>query len=191
MSKRLFSIVMVSAMTLLATTATQAADAFEVDGGHSNVLFRVKHMGVSNFYARFDKIEGKFQVDAADPAATMIDITVHADSVNTKMGKLDAHLKSPDFFSVKEFPTITFKSKSAKAGDDGKIEVTGDLTLHGVTKSITVEVEPTGSGQSPWGGEMAGFECIFKIKRSDYGMEFMLDKLGDEVKLIVSMEGKR
>jgi polyisoprenoid-binding protein YceI len=176
---------------LLPAVAAQAADPYKVDVGHSNVIFRVKHLGVSNFYGRFNEIEGQFLIDPANPAASMIDISVPTASVDSKIEKLDSHLKSADFFSAKEFPKITFKSKSVAAGKDGMLAVTGDLSLHGVTKTITVNVEPTGAGKDPWGNERAGFECIFNIKRSDYGMKFMLDKLGDDVRLIVSMEGIR
>ncbi len=175
---------------LLAPQAVWAADAFKVDGGHSNVIFRVKHMNAAFFYGRFNDMSGTFLVDANDPAQSSIDITVKADSVDAKMNKLNEHLKSADFFSVKEFPTITFKSKSFAKGDEGKLKVTGDLTLHGVTKEITVDIEPTGPVSGPR-GEGAGFEAFFSIKRSDYGMNFMPDQLGDDVRLIVSIEGRR
>lgn len=176
---------------VFAAPAALAAEPFNVDPGHSNVIFRVKHLGISNFYARFNKISGTFSFDDADPAKGSINIEVEAASVDTKMEKLDAHLKSADFFSVNEFPTISFKSTAIAAGEDGKLKVTGDLTLHGVTKSIAVEVERTGEGPGMPGETRAGFETVFNIKRSDYGMNFMLDKLGDDVRIIVSMEGIR
>ncbi len=174
----------------LLAPAAQAADTYQVDTGHSNVIFRIMHLNISPFYARFDKISGSFKLDDADPAKSSIDIAVDAETVNTKMEKLNEHLRSSDFFSVKEFPKITFKSTKVEAGDEPKtFKVTGDLSLHGVTKSITVTVEKTGETTVPRAGQRCGFETFFTIKRSDYGMDYMLDMLGDEVKLIIGMEG--
>jgi polyisoprenoid-binding protein YceI len=166
-----------------------AAESFKVDPVHSNVIFRIKHLDVSFFYARFKEITGTFNFD--EP--TGIAIEVKPESVDTKSEKLDTHLKSADFFNVKEFPTISFKSTAIKpvADKEGTYEVTGDLTLHGVTKPLTVTLEKSGMGADPWGGQRCGFEVLFTIKRSDFGMNFMLDKLGDEVRLTVSVEGSK
>jgi len=181
---------MVLACGVLAPAAL-AADAYKVDGGHSNVIFRIKHLNAAWFYGRFNEISGTFLVDDADASKNVIDIEVKAESVDAKMDKLNEHLKSADFFSVREFPTISFKSTAISKGEEGKIKATGNLTLHGVTKEIGVELEPTGPVSDPRGGQRAGFEAIFTIKRSDYGMNFMPEQLGDEVRLIVSIEGKR
>jgi polyisoprenoid-binding protein YceI len=176
---------------LLAAPLAQAADAFKVDTGHSNVIFRIKHLNAAWFYARFNEISGTFLLDNDDPSKSSIDIAVKAESVDTKMEKLNQHLRSADFFSAKEFPTISFKSTSIEKGEEGKLKATGNLTLHGVTKPITIDLEPTGPVSDPQGKQRAGFETIFTIKRSDYGMVFMSEMLGDEVRLIVSMEGTR
>jgi polyisoprenoid-binding protein YceI len=166
-----------------------AADAYEVDAVHSAVVFKVKHLGVSNARGRFNAISGSIAIDDADPSKSAIQIEVKADSVDTANAKRDQHLKSPDFLSVKEFPTISFKSKSVKKLPDGKYEVAGEFTLHGVTKSVTVKVEKTGSGKSPvGGGELAGYETIFTIKRSDYGMKNAIPAIGDEIELTISIE---
>lgn len=182
-------------LTAPAPAAARAADAFKVDAVHSAVVYRIKHMDVSYHYGRFDQVEGTFLLDKDNPSASVISITVPVDSVNSGNGGRDGHLKKADFFSVKEFPTITFKStKVAAKGESGgypAFEVTGDLTLHGVTKPVTVEVRHTGQGKGQK-GEVAGLETTFTIKRSDYGMNFMVGKgLGDDVTITVSLEGGR
>jgi polyisoprenoid-binding protein YceI len=163
---------------------------YTIDGVHSAVIFKVGHLGVSYTWGRFDSIEGtlKFR-DSGEGAA--ISVTVNADSINTGDAKRDGHLKSPDFFSTKEFPTITFKSTSWKKAGDGAYEVTGDLTLHGVTKSVTIPVTKVGEGKDPWGGFRVGFDGALKIKRTDYGMNKMIGAAGDEVTLHIGIEGMR
>jgi polyisoprenoid-binding protein YceI len=173
-----------------APSAQPAADlvAYKVDPVHSTALFRIKHF-VSMSYGRFDKLDGKVNWDSAAPEKSSVELTIDAASVNTADPKRDEHLKSPDFFSVKEFPTVTFKSKSVKKKEAGKLEVTGDLTLHGVTKPVTAEVELVGEGDTmPQMGYRAGFETKFQIKRSDFGMKTYLPGLGDDVTIVVSLE---
>jgi len=163
---------------------------YKIDGVHSAVIFKVGHLGISNTWGRFDSIEGtlKFR-DSGEGAA--IDITVNADSINTGDAKRDGHLKGPDFFSTKEFPTITFKSKSWKKTGGATYDVTGDLTLHGVTKSVTIPVSKVGEGKDPWGGYRIGFDGVLKFKRTDFGMNKMVGPAGDEVTLHIGIEGMR
>jgi polyisoprenoid-binding protein YceI len=179
-----------AALTVVASEAVLSADeGFKVDPVHSTAIFGIKHQGVAYSYGRFEKIEGTFNIDAAKPEASSIDVTIDADSLSTANGKRDGHLKSGDFFSVKEFPKATFKSKSFKKAGEGKYEVTGDLTIRGQTKPMTVTVEDTGraAGQK---GEVAGVRSIFTFKRSEFGMNFMMGKgLADDVEMIVSLEG--
>lgn len=167
----------------------RAAETFKVDATHSSVVFRVKHMGVSYTYGRFNDVAGAFSIDEGHPAESGFDITVKSASIDTESDSRDNHLRSPDFFNVKQFPEITFKSKSVKKS--GEIyKVTGDLTLLGVTKSITIDVEHIGTAEHPRSGNaISGVETVFTIKRSDYGMTYGLGGVGDEVKLMVSLEG--
>ena len=166
-----------------------SAAQYVVDTAHSSVIFGVTHMNSSRFYGRFNKTTGNFSYDESDPTKSKFDIEIDADSVDTAFEGRDKHLKSPDFFNVKQFPTITFKSKSLqKKGDSWKLK--GDLTLHGATKEIEADFEWIGTGEFR-GDKKGGFEAIFKIKRSDYGMTFMNGPLGDEVKIIVSLEGNQ
>lgn len=162
---------------------------YEVDGVHSSVVFGVQHAGVSRFYGRFNKMAGQFSFSESDPTKARFEIEVDADSVDTASDGRDKHLKSPDFFSVKQFPKITFKSKSLeKSGDAWKLK--GDLTLHGVTKLIEADFEWIGVGEMQ-GTKKGGFEATFKFKRSDFGMSNHLGGIGDDVKVIVSLEGNQ
>jgi polyisoprenoid-binding protein YceI len=142
----------------------------------------------SNFYGRFNDIKGSFTV--SDEGAGAVDITIRADSVDTNSEKRDGHLKGPDFFSVKQFPTIKFRSEELVSKDGKRYQATGTLTLHGVSKEITVDLERVGSGNA-MGAYRTGFEGSFTISRSAYGMNWRPEALGDDVKLIVAIEGTR
>ena len=168
---------------------TEAHD-YEIDGVHSAILFKVSHMGISNTWGRFDSIGGSLKFgDGA--SANAIDITVKAGSINTGNADRDAHLKSPAFFSAKEFTTITFKSKSWNKTGDKSYDVTGDLSLHGVTKSVTLAVTKVGEGKGPRGMLRVGFDAVLKLKRTDYGMKQFVGAAGDEVTLHIAIEGMR
>lgn len=184
---RLHSLIAVLVLTIAGSLA-HAADTFKVDPVHAFVAFRIKHLDVSYSYGRFNNPTGTVTWDSADPTKSSINIEVKTDSVDTDNEKRDAHLKGPDFFDAKQFPTISFKSTAIKAAGENKFEVTGDLTLHGVTKSITINLDKTGEKQTQM-GYRAGWETMFKIKRSDYGMTNMVGPVGDEVDLVVSIEG--
>jgi polyisoprenoid-binding protein YceI len=158
----------------------------KVDAVHSSVIFRIKHLNVSWFYGRFTDVSGTVTLDEAKPAESSVEFDIKTESVDTHDAKRDKHLKSSDFFSATEFPSIHFKSKSVMKDKD-HYQVDGELTLHGVTKPLSVSVEPSGSGDTPM-GHRAGYETTFTVKRSDFGMGGMLDALGDEVRVTVSVE---
>jgi polyisoprenoid-binding protein YceI len=171
--------------------AAPAADTttWKVDGVHSSVVYRVKHMGVANFWGRFNEVKGTFTFDPAAPDAATFDIEIPAESIDSNNGNRDKHLEGPDFFNVKQFPTITFKSKSVKKAGDA-FELAGDLTLLGVTKPVTAKLEHIGTAETPRGPK-TGFDATFTIKRSDFGMNYGVSEgaLGDEVTIIVAIEG--
>ena len=170
-------------------TAALADNGYKVDPVHTSSIFGVKHNGVSNFYGRFNKAGGSFNIDAADPSKSFIDITIDTESVDTANAGRDKHLKSGDFFSAAEFPVMTFKSKSFKKSGENTYDVTGDLTIRGKTKEVTVSVTDTGRGKAR-NGEVAGFETKFNIKRADYGVSFMVGPgLSDDVMILFSAEG--
>lgn len=165
-----------------------AADTYKVDPVHSSVVFSIKHAGVTDFLGSFNELNGTVVFDAADPSKSMVELTVPVESVDSRHPKRDAHLKSKDFFNAEKFPSVTFKSTKVEGrGDDFK--VTGDFTLLGVTKSITVDFKRGPEGKGMQGETRGGGQTRFTIKRSDYGMTFMPDALGDEVSLIISVEG--
>jgi polyisoprenoid-binding protein YceI len=168
--------------------AGMAANTYKVDKAHSSVIFRIKHMNVNYFQGRFDDITGTFSLDDQNPSASNFDLKITSDSVDTAIPKRDQHIKSPDFLNSRQFPTITFKSKSVTKSGNDTFDVEGDLTLHGVTKPVTVKVERTGTAQGGPGGSRVGIEAIFNIKRSEFGMTNMLQALGDDVRLTINIE---
>ena len=168
---------------------TDAADTYEIDTAHSMIIFRAKHNGITYNYGRFNEFTGKITMDA-DGSNNTVEFEVKAASVDTGNEKRDQHLRSSDFFSAKQFPVITFKSTevSAKEGKKDVLEVTGDLELHGVKKSITVDVEITGRGQGRQGESLIGFESTFTINRSEFGMTYGMGSVGDDIRITVSIE---
>lgn len=195
--RRNFATVAVFAgMTLLTGVSSGApdADTYKVDGVHSTAIFRVKHMDASYAYGRFDEVTGTFTIDEKAPERCAFNVQVAAGSVDTNNPKRDQHLKGPDFLNAKQFPTIAFKSKTVKKAGKDTYEVVGDLTLHGVTKPVTVTIETVGPIKKPLpmgGGYAAGFEAHLTLKRSDFGMVGMVGPVGDEVRAIISVEGAR
>ncbi|NUM55008.1 MAG: YceI family protein [Candidatus Hydrogenedentes bacterium] len=188
MFRSMLSAILVFAFLFGAVSAF-AADTYEIDAVHSNYLFRVKHLGVSYTYGRFNESSGKFTIDSADSSKNSIEIEVKTDSIDTANAGRDKHLKGPDFFNTVEFPTMTFKSTSFKKKDDGKYDVTGDLTIHGVTKSVTASAEFVGSGKGMKGEQRAGWDATLVINRADFGMNYMPDGIGTEVTLTIAIEG--
>lgn len=171
--------------------SSNAADTYVIDGSHSAIVFRIKHLGVSYAYGRFNDISGEVVWDDANPEASTLNIQVKTESVDTASEKRDQHLRSPDFFSAKEFPVSSFTSTSVEKISNTTYKVTGDFQLHGVTKQVTADLEYIGDGKDPWGGHRAGFETTITIKRSDFDMTTYIDNggLGDDVRLIIAIEG--
>jgi len=164
-----------------------------IDGSHSNASFTVKHMMITNVRGDFTKLEGKVSFDPAKPEATRIEAVIDVASISTREEKRDGHLKSPDFLDAEKFPTITFKSKSVKTkGSD--LAVTGDLSIHGVTKEIVLEVEqPSAPSTDPFGNVRVGATATTKIKRDDFGLTWnaALEAggvlVGNEVKITIDI----
>ena len=180
-----------SVLVLSCAAPTFAADNSKVDPVHSSSAFRIIHAGAAPFWGRFNEPNGTFTLDESDPTKSSFTIELKADNVDTANAKRDAHLKSPDFFNAKQYPSITFKSTSVKKGEGNKLEVAGDLTMHGVTKPITAAVELTGKGEFPKGTPRAGVEATMTVKMSDFEIKGMPGALSDDVKVIVSLEGVR
>jgi polyisoprenoid-binding protein YceI len=171
-----------------AWSAPEAA-TYAGDTVHSFVLFKIKHLGTSWVYGRFSDFT--VSVDAAGDDLKSVAFTVKTGSVDTGTANRDTHLKGPDFFNAKQFPDVTFKSTAVKAAGADGWDVTGDLTLHGVTKPITVRVGKVGSGKGMKGEELLGLETTFVVKRSEYDMGNMVGPVGDDVTLTVAVEAAK
>ncbi len=165
------------------------ADVYKLDPVHTSIIFRVKHLGVSYFYGRFNGASGIFSFDEAAPSKSFIEMRVSTNNIDTDVEKRDNHLKSPDFLDAQKHPLIKFQSNSVTQVATDNYEIKGDLMLLGKTRPLTIKAVHTGSGQDPWGNFRSGFKTSFIINRSDFGMDFMLGGVSDEVQLTVSIEG--
>ena len=171
--------------------STMEATAYKIDPVHSSIHFRIAHMGVSHTWGRFNKMSGALSF-APGGEGSSIEVSAETGSIDTNDKGRDKHLKNPDFFSAGEFATISFKSKSWKKTGADTFDVTGDLTMHGKTNSVTVKVKKIGEGdKGPKFGDRIGFDGELTIKRSDYGMNKMLQFVGDEVKLHIAIEAMK
>jgi len=184
------------ALGLAAYTAPARASVWEVDSAHSSTEFSVKHMMVSSAKGRFDKVTGTLNLDDKNPTKSTIELTIDANTIDTHEPKRDAHLKSPDFFDTAKFPTITFKSTKIEKAGKGKYKVTGDLTMHGVTKPVTLAVDgPTAPLKNPFGSTSSGASATGKINRKDWCLTWNKPLeaaggvlVGDEVTINVDLE---
>jgi len=188
-SKTAIAIALAVALPVLAH-----ADTWQIDPPHTNVQFAVRHMMISNVKGQFQKTSGTITTNGNDPASATIDATIDASSIDTRVDRRDAHLKSPEFLDVAQFPTITFKSTKVEADGPNKWKVTGDLTLHGVTKPVVLDVEGSGPPIQVMGQTRAGASATAKIKRSDFGLTWnkALESggvmVGDDVAISIDVE---
>ena len=176
------------ALSLGSTGFAAAADTYTVDNSHTTVLFFSHHFNFSTVVGRFKTASGEFVVDESDITKSKINLELKVDSLDTNDGKRDEHLKGPDFFNAKQFPTATFASTAIKKAGDA-LEVTGDLTIHGEKKSVTLTVKQGAKGQDPWGGTRTGFDGEIKIDRTQFGVSGMAPAIPTDVKLWFSVEG--
>jgi polyisoprenoid-binding protein YceI len=157
-------------MTVLTAPQTSVS-TWNIDPAHSAAEFKVKHMMISNVKGQFTAVAGTLSFDEADVTNSKIEAIIDAASINTREQQRDAHLKSADFFDVEKFPKLTFKSTKVSRSSSGDLKVQGELTIHGVTRNVTFEVEgPTAPGKDPWGNTRIGLAATTKINRKDYGL---------------------
>lgn len=184
-------------LTWLVLTIPVIADAatWQIDPDHSSIQFKVRHLTVSNVKGDFSKAKGVVTLDDQDITKLTVELTIDAASVNTGHAKRDEHLRGPDFFDVTQYPTITFVSKKAIKAGMNKLKVIGNLTIHGTTKEITVDVEgPTPEVKDPWGNFRRGATATASINRRDFGLTWnkALDSgglvVGDEVNIYIEVE---
>jgi polyisoprenoid-binding protein YceI len=189
MNRRTFTAAL-SALLLTGVSAFAQSSSWTIDKNHSQVNFAIKHMGVSTVRGSISGVTGTVVWDEKDPSKSSVEATIDATTVSTNNEARDKHLKSPDFFNVEKFPTLTFKSTSV-SGASGKLQVIGDLTLAGVTKSVTLDVDgPTPPIKGQGGKMVTGFSATGTLKRSDFnfGSKFGSAMLGDDVKFTIDVE---
>jgi polyisoprenoid-binding protein YceI len=157
----------------LSLPAFASATVWNIDADHSNVGFKVRHLMVSNVKGSFEKFSGTVDVNDKDISKSKVNVSIDTASINTNVKKRDEHLRSADFFDVAKFPTMTFTSKKVVSAGTGKLKVTGDLTLHGVTKEVVLDVEgPAVESKDPWGNVRSGVVASTKINRKDFGLVY-------------------
>jgi polyisoprenoid-binding protein YceI len=174
------------------TTSTRKTFTFDLS--HSQVGFHVRHLMISKVHGRFTAWNGTLEIDEADLTRSKVAVEIDAASVESKDPKRDEHLRSADFLDVEKFPTLTFASTKVEVVDDENLKVTGDLTIHGVTRSVVLEVERSGVVKDPWGGTRTGFSAKTSISRKDYGLTWngVLEAggvlVGDKVEITLEIE---
>lgn len=183
------AIALVSALTFsqLSTAEVAKAGSYKIDPGHTFVTFTISHLGFSDMQGRFNTVEGNLSL--APKGESSVQVSIETASVDTNHKKRDDHLRGPDFFNARQYPEIKFTSTKVSYGSTGEpSKIEGNFSLHGVTKPIVLDVKPVGAGKDPWGGYRAGYNASVTINRSDYGMEFMLGGIPDQVTINLSIE---
>ncbi|MFT5718298.1 MAG: polyisoprenoid-binding protein YceI [Oleiphilaceae bacterium] len=181
--------------TILALSTTyaalvEAADyKIDVKGAHASINFKIKHLGYSWLTGRFNDFDGEFSYDPAAPEKSKISVEINTESLDSNHAERDKHLRSDDFLDVKKFPTAQFKSTNFKVNNADEAVITGNLTLHGVTKSISFPVQKIGEGNDPWGGYRSGFTGVTNLKLADYGITRSLGPASTHVELELNIEG--
>ena len=192
MKRRITSLFALAALVAALSTSpaqaeTAAAGKYKIDPEHTTVLFTVSHLGISNLVGRFNTVAGNMVLEPH--GNSRVEVEIQTASIDTHHGKRDNHLRSPDFFNARLYPVIRFASKNVDYNEQGEpVSVTGNLTLHGVTRQVALEVTPIGAGKDPWGGYRAGYHATTIIKRSDYGMNFMQGGVGDDIRIDLNIE---
>ena len=180
---------MVAAAILAVSSARAEEVVYAIDPVHSVVLLKVDHLGLADAYGRFNEMSGEVRYNETDPEKSSMNFEVKADSIDTANEDRDKHLRGPDFFNAAEFPALTFKSTKVEKKGEKEFAVTGDFTVRGTTKPVTFDFELGGTGKGMQGEDRFGGGADFTVKRSDFGIDYLPQALGDEVEVIVSLEG--
>jgi polyisoprenoid-binding protein YceI len=179
---------LVLAVFLAVPAANAQTNTWKIDPAHTSAQFAVRHMGVSTVRGAFTKISGSASFDSAHPDKTVLETTIEAASVDTRVDMRDNDLRGPNFLDVAKYPTITFRSKRTVA-DKGKLKITGDLTIHGVTKETVLDVDgPTQEIKDPMGNRRMGATASLKISRKDFGVNADAGMVGDELSITIDAE---
>jgi len=182
-------LLVITAAIALSASAFAQAKTWQIDPNHSAAQFSVRHMGISTVRGAFTKVSGTVTYDPTDPSKTTLEATIDASSVDTRVERRDNDLRSPNFFDVAKYPTLTFKSKRVEAAGTGKLKITGDLTIHGVTKEVVLDVDgPSAPVQDQKGNSHMGASASTKINRKDYGVNGASSVVGDDVPITIDVE---
>jgi polyisoprenoid-binding protein YceI len=176
------------ALFLLLASAFSQTETWKIDPAHSAAQFSVKHLAISTVRGQFQKVSGTVGYDPRDVAKTSIDVSIDAASVDTRVDMRDRDLRSPNFLDVQKFPAITFKSTRVEAAGSGKLKVTGDLTIHGVTKEVVLDVEGPSAPITAMGGLRMGASATTKISRKDFGVSGAPSMVGDDISITLDVE---
>jgi polyisoprenoid-binding protein YceI len=190
MTKKLTAFTLAAAL-VLPTQLFAAKYVIDTEGSHAFIQFRIQHLGYSWLSGRFNTFSGSFEYDENNPDKASVQVEIDTASVDSNHAERDKHLRDEDFLDVKKFPKARFESTSFKDNGDGTAVLKGDLTLHGVTKPVTIDVEHIGHGPDPWGGYRRGFEGTTRIALADYNINYNLGPKSKEVELTLSVEGIR
>ncbi|NIP72165.1 MAG: YceI family protein [Gammaproteobacteria bacterium] len=191
MKTRLLSGTVLAAVLLVPGLAPAADYAIDTKKAHAFIQFRIKHLGYSWLLGRFNDFGGSFSYDEDNPQAARVEVVIDTASIDTNFAERDKHLRSDDFLDVAKYPEARFVSTGFTPKDDGLAVLTGDLTLHGVTRPVTIAVKEVGHGPDPWGGFRRGFEGTTTLKLADFGIDHDLGPASREVELFFSIEGIR
>ena len=190
---RAISVAVLAATLSLPTAA--ATSIWQIDPNHSAAQFAVRHLAISTVRGAFTKVNGTIQLDDKDISKSLVDVTIDAASVDTRVPNRDKDLRSDHFFDVEKYPTLTFKSTRVEQAEPGKLKVTGDLTVHGVTRQVVLDVEgPTAAVKDPWGNQRAAANATTKINRQDFGVKWNATMeggglvVGDDVAITIDVE---
>ena len=193
MEKKMKKMIIASLLLISSTTTSAMTENYVIDtkGAHAFIQFKIKHLGYSWLYGRFNTFDGQFSYDEKNPAAASVSINIDPASIDSNHAERDKHLRGKDFLNVKQFPKASFVSTSFEEKNDGKAVIKGDFTLHGVTKTITIDVEHTGHGKDPWGGYRRGFAGTTTFALKDFNINYNLGPASQNVEIILSIEGIR
>jgi len=174
-----------------ASLCAAETQTWQIDPNHSSSQFSVRHLGISTVRGVFQKTTGTVAYDSADPSKTQIDVSIDAASVDTRVQMRDNDLRSAHFLEVEKYPTITFKSKKTETAGQGRLRVTGDLTIHGVTKEVVLDVDGPTAPTAAMGGIRMGAEATTKINRKDFGVNGAPSMVGDDIQITLDVEMTR
>jgi polyisoprenoid-binding protein YceI len=181
-------------MSAIAVEPVAGPTTWAIDPVHSSVEFAVRHLMITTVKGRFSEVSGGAVLDDGNPGAAQVEITIGAGSIDTREPQRDAHLRSADFFDAEKYPTLTFRSTGIRDRSDDGFKLVGNLTIHGVTREVVLDVTFEGRSKDPWGGQRAGYSATTKIKRSDFGLTWnqLLETGGlavsDDVKITLDVQ---